>query len=145
MTSIVSTVRARTLVLAAGLLPALATACSGSHSAQDPTTPARQVHIRTPENESRPTPIHELSTGSLAAPVQDAAAAGLGGTRVLLLGGLNAADVSIDTVALVPGRHAPLLGRLPVALHDSAARPLGRTVYLFGGGNGLRTRDAIRR
>ena len=145
MTSMVSTVRARTLVLAAGLFPALAAACSGSHSVQDPTTPARQVHVRAPEKESRPTPLHELSTGALTAPVQDAAAAGLGGNRVLLLGGLNSADASTDTVALVSGRHASLVGRLPVALHDSAAVSLGRNVYLFGGGDGVRQLDAILR
>src|SRR5438132_854188 len=145
MTSIVSTVHARTLVLAAGLFPALAAACSGSHSVQDPTTPARQVHVRAPEKESRATPLHELSTGALTAPVQDAAAAGLGGNRVLLLGGLNSADASTDTVALVSGRHASLVGRLPVALHDSAAVSLGRNVYLFGGGDGVRQLDAILR
>jgi DNA-binding beta-propeller fold protein YncE len=141
----VSTVRARTLVLAAGLLPALATACSGSHSAQDPRAPAPQVNVRAPENESRPTHLHELSSGSLPAPVQDAAAAALGRNRVLLLGGLNSADGSTDTLALVSGRRASLLGRLPAALHDAAAVSLGRDVYLFGGGNGLRQVDAILR
>ena len=36
-------------------------------------------------------------------------------------------------------------GALPVALHDAAAVRLGRSVYLFGGGDGVRQLDAILR
>jgi YVTN family beta-propeller protein len=39
------------------------------------------------------------------------------------------------------GERAP--GRLPTAVHDAAAAKLGRSVYLFGGGDGARQHDEI--
>jgi YVTN family beta-propeller protein len=76
-------------------------------------------------------------TGALGAPLQDAASASIGRGRVVLLGGLDAADTSTDTVSVVAGRADRARGRLPGALHDAAAVQLGSATYLFGGGNGV--------
>jgi YVTN family beta-propeller protein len=82
---------------------------------------------------------------SLSAPLQDTAAANLGGGRVLLVGGLTAADTSSDSIRALNARGDIASGLLPGALHDSAAVPLGRAVYLFGGGNGTAQLDGILR
>jgi len=81
----------------------------------------------------------------LAAPLQDAAAARLGRDRVLLAGGLTAADVSSDAVSIVGPGSGRLLGPLPSALHDAAAVELGAAVYVMGGGDGSRQLDQILR
>ena len=83
--------------------------------------------------------------GRLTTPVQDAAIAALDGSKALLLGGLSAADLSTDTIRLEGVTGERTLGRLPGALHDSAAVRLGRAVYLFGGGNGTAQLDQILR
>ena len=61
----------------------------------------------------------------------------------MLLGGLTAADTSTATILVASARGASRLGRLPAALHDSAAVRLGGAVYLFGGGNGVSQLDTI--
>ena len=61
----------------------------------------------------------------------------------MLLGGLTAADTSTATILVASARGASRLGRLPTALHDSAAVRLGGAVYLFGGGNGVSQLDTI--
>jgi YVTN family beta-propeller protein len=81
-----------------------------------------------------PTQLVESVTGSLAGPLQDPSAAALGGGRVLLLGGLTAADTSSDSVIVATASDARSLGRLPSARHDTSAVRIGRFVYLFGGG-----------
>jgi N-acetylneuraminic acid mutarotase len=58
---------------------------------------------------------------------------------VLLMGGLDSADVSVADV-LLGGRTA---GQLPTALHDASAAPAPGGAYLFGGGEP--SRDAILR
>lgn len=68
----------------------------------------------------------------LAAPTQDAAAAALPGGGALVAGGLGPTGSSRADVAGV--RAAVGAGRLPAAAHDAAAVALGRSVYLFGGG-----------
>ncbi len=89
-----------------------------------------------------PVQVHERALPSLAAAVQDAAAAPCGG-GALLLGGLTAADVS--TGAITPVRSPCAAGTLPSAVHDAAAAALGGSVYLFGGGNGVSQLDGILR
>jgi len=76
--------------------------------------------------------------------VQDAAAVALGGDRVLLLGGLTAADRSrTDIRVATPAGDRPA-GALPTAVHDATAVRLGGWVYLFGGGTSANTQsDAI--
>ena len=78
--------------------------------------------------------LAESVTGSLGSPLQDPSSAELGGGRVLLLGGLTAADTSSDAVIVATAGGARQLGRLPSARHDTSAVRIGRFVYLFGGG-----------
>jgi DNA-binding beta-propeller fold protein YncE len=81
--------------------------------------------------------------GLLPRAVQDAAIAVADATHVLLLGGLNAADSSTDTVFIAGAAGGRRLGRLPNALHDSAATRLGSSIYLFGGGTASSQLDQI--
>ena len=87
----------------------------------------------------------ERSTGTLPAPLQDPSAASLGARRVLLLGGLTAADSSADGVLLATPARARTIGTLPSARHDTAAVALGGSVYLFGGGTATAQLDEILR
>jgi N-acetylneuraminic acid mutarotase len=71
---------------------------------------------------------------SLPAPLQDPAAADLGGGRFVLLGGLDAADTSTAGV-IVADLHGPVHETsLPGAQHDAQAAALTGSVYVFGGG-----------
>src|SRR5438067_9821886 len=86
----------------------------------------------------------QVPSGSLAAPVQDAAAVSYGHGAVLI-GGLTAADTSADSIVVSAGSAGRQIGRIPTALHDSAAVTIGSAVYLFGGGTGSRQLDTILR
>ena len=100
-------------------------------------------HVRTPKPARvAPRRLVERRRGRLPAPLQDAAAAPIGGSRVALLGGLTAADTSTDELLVVGAGGARRVGALPTALHDAAAVRLGRSVYLFGGGDGIRHAQA---
>lgn len=84
-----------------------------------------------------PVPRHlaEHQGGLLRVPVEDAAAAALGGGRVMLLGGLSSADRSVSDIHTVDTRGGDRrLGSLALAVHDTAAVHIGPSVYLFGGG-----------
>ncbi len=83
-----------------------------------------------------------VPAGALDSAVQDAAATTFGGGAVLL-GGLTAADTSRDDIVTVTRAGSRRVGRLPTALHDSAAVALGRLVYLFGGGTATAQIDTI--
>lgn len=52
----------------------------------------------------------------------------------MLLGGLNAADVSTDAVSVLDRQGPVSSARLPEAQHDAQGAPLGGRVYVFGGG-----------
>lgn len=93
---------------------------------------------------NRPLRIRARSAGSLSAPLQDAAMAAVGG-KVLLLGGLNAADVSTADIRTIVRGHERTIGRLPTVFHDGAAVGVGRFAYEFGGGDGVRQLDQILR
>ncbi len=88
------------------------------------------------------TRLVERAAPPLGAPVQDAAAASVGG-RVILLGGLTAADTSTDQILAATASGSRLIGHLPSARHDTAAAAIGGSVYLFGGGNGVAQLDEI--
>ena len=88
------------------------------------------------------TRIVERAGQPLGAPVQDAAAASAGG-RAILLGGLTAADTSTDQILAATASGSRVIGHLPSARHDTAAAAIGRSVYLFGGGNGVAQLDDI--
>lgn len=73
--------------------------------------------------------------GALPAPVQDAAVAGLGGQRLVLIGGLDAARRSTGAITLLSGGATKSGGVLPAVQHDAQAAALDGAVYLFGGGD----------
>jgi hypothetical protein len=58
------------------------------------------------------------------------------GGRMLLLGGLDPADLSTAGIwAFTPGKPLRRVGRLPFVTHDHAAVATGDTVWLIGGGD----------
>ena len=72
--------------------------------------------------------------GTLPAAVQDAAAAGLGGERVAMLGGIDAAAGSTGAITLLDGANSTSGGLLPAPQHDAQAASIAGAVYVFGGG-----------
>ncbi|HEX6679603.1 MAG TPA: hypothetical protein VF063_03050 [Gaiellaceae bacterium] len=113
----------------------------GAPSRQAATTGKDSRRLAEP---NRPLRIRARPAGSLSAPIQDAAMASVGG-KLLLLGGLDAADSSTaDIRTLVRGRERTI-GRLPTVFHDGAAVGIGRFAYEFGGGDGVRQLDQILR
>ena len=109
------------------------------------TTKARRSPVATPAKRvvHAPTRLAERVTGALPAALQDPAVAAIGGGRVLLLGGLTAADQSTDQILLANTRSARVIGHLPSARHDTAAVRLGRFAYVFGGGTASAQLDDI--
>ena len=90
-----------------------------------------------------PPKLVDHPAGQLTAPLQNAVGAGLGGGRVLVAGGLTAADTSTAAIVIAAAGSARALGQLPVAVHDAAAVRLGTTVYVFGGGDGVAEHSEI--
>ena len=99
--------------------------------------------IRTNPRAVVPRTLVARRAGRLDAPLQDAAAVSLDNSRAMLLGGLTAADTSTDAVSVISRNGQRASGRLLTAVHDAAAAKLGRSVYLFGGGDGARQHDEI--
>ena len=98
----------RLLVLGlAALACAIASGCSSTKHAAE-TAPRPDLAPRQTAK-AKPTPIGvvERTVGSLARPLQDAAAA-RSGTGALLLGGLDAADTSVSDVRFVSATHRDL-------------------------------------
>jgi YVTN family beta-propeller protein len=129
----------------APLLAALAAGCvaCGGHgtngTAPAPTAPVKpKKHVVA----ARPAHLVEHATGSLPAPLQDASAAA-GSGRVLLLGGLTAADASTDSILRARSGGALPFGTLPSARHDTAAVRIGADAYVFGGGTATSQLDEI--
>lgn len=71
---------------------------------------------------------------ALPTAVQDTAAAALDRERVVLLGGLDAADSSTAEVSVLDEHGVVATARLPEAQHDAQAAVLAGGVYVFGGG-----------
>jgi Kelch motif protein len=117
--------------------------CGAAHerAQQVPTggapDPVKQVRADPPVRRLVP-----VAAGRLAAPVQDAAAAPYTG-GVVLVGGLTPADVSSDAIVTATRAGSTRIGRIPTALHDSAAVHIGRAVYVFGGGTATTQLDTI--
>jgi Kelch motif protein len=83
--------------------------------------------------------------GKLPSPTQLPSVAGLPGGRALVLGGLNAADVSTDGIVRIGSSgSARMVGRLPAPLHDSAATEIAGRPYLLGGGDATSTAAVLR-
>src|SRR2546423_10310163 len=103
-------------------------ACGGAHMRAEQSTT-----IRTPDPVGRvkaAPPVRRLvpvAAGTLVSPVQDAAAAPHAG-GVVLVGGLTPADVSTDAIVGATRAGSGRIGRIPTALHDSAAVQIGRAV-----------------
>ena len=75
--------------------------------------------------------------GALAAAVQDAAVASVGG-RLLLAGGIDSAGASTSAIVATAGGGGgggALAARMPEPQHDAQAATLGGAVYVFGGGD----------
>jgi YVTN family beta-propeller protein len=142
------TVLAAAVALAAAALVALAVqrVRSPSGAAAPATTAETTTAARLRPVLARPRPksvaLSERVTGALPAPLQDPSAAVVG-RRVILLGGLTAADTSSGTVLSADAGSARSIGALPSARHDTAAATIGGSVYLFGGGNGVAQLDDI--
>ncbi|HEX3267385.1 MAG TPA: hypothetical protein VHQ98_05315 [Gaiellaceae bacterium] len=100
-----------------------------SAAATRPAAPARRLRVR--------------RIGSLPQSVSRLAAVALADGRVLALGGLVAGSSSDEMLLGRPERLRPV-GRLPVATHDAAAAQVGRSAYLFGGGQAVSTDAVIR-
>src|SRR3954452_12511098 len=122
---------------AAALLLAAATwaGCGGGASSTTSHAPPSASPHR-PHTSQR---VAVQRAGSLPAPVQLPAVTAAGNGRVKVIGGLDSADTSVDSVLIVDRRHARPSGHLPIALHDGAAATLGRHAYFFGGGSATGT------
>jgi DNA-binding beta-propeller fold protein YncE len=114
--------------------------CGGSSGT--PSAPGTTKQIGVPGAEVNPpaavAPLvvatHRI--GTLPAAVQLPAVAPLPGRRTLAMGGLDAADASVDAIVeIAPGGGSRIVGRLPTALHDAGGGTVGRTAYFVGGGN----------
>ena len=117
--------------------------CGGGHKAVQ-APPSRTVKASDPVRRAPP-PIRRLvpvAAGNLANAIQDAAAAPYNGGAVLI-GGLTPADVSSDEIVTATRAGSRRVGRIPGALHDSAAVTIGASSYLFGGGTGVAQIDTI--
>src|SRR2546421_5539742 len=133
--------RVRRLAVLGAALAVGCVACGGSPA------PVQRAHVGHAPGAAPRAPVHlvERSTGTLPAPLQDPSAAAVGAHRVVLLGGLTAADSSADGILLTTPARAHAIGTLPSARHDTAAVALGGSVYLFGGGTATAQLDEILR
>jgi DNA-binding beta-propeller fold protein YncE len=123
------------------LVPALAalvgaTGCSSSkHAARHETPPAATTTKHAAAAASHKlVRLVERRLGSLANPLQDAAAAA-SGSGAVIAGGLNSADESVGDVLFVSSGRQAVRGALPSARHDAAAVAIGGSTYVFGGGD----------
>jgi DNA-binding beta-propeller fold protein YncE len=129
------------LLLVLGVL--LAGCGGGGHKAAKADPPATGTASTAPVRRvgtiKRLVPV---AAGNLGSAIQDAAAAPYGGGAVLL-GGLTSADISSDQIVTATRAGSQRVGRIPTALHDSAAVTIGGNTYLFGGGTGTAQIDTI--
>ena len=133
------------LTIGAGVSAAAVWAADRDHDdGESSAQPTAGKAGRHPAEPNRALRVRASPAGSLAAPLQDAAMASVGG-KLLLLGGLDAADVSTAEIRTVTGGRERTIGRLPSVFHDGAAVGIGRFAYEFGGGDGIRQLDQILR
>ena len=81
--------------------------------------------------------------GTLSQELSKAAAVGLPGGRLMVLGG-ETGGASTSQVLLGTPEHLRASGRLPSPTHDAAAALVDRSVYLFGGGQGSSVDTIVR-
>jgi hypothetical protein len=78
--------------------------------------------------------LRQRRIGTLAAPLEDAAAVSTEIGRVVLLGGLDSSDTSTAAITIVAVGQTESAGELPQAQHDAQGAYLEGGVYVFGGG-----------
>jgi DNA-binding beta-propeller fold protein YncE len=131
------TARAGALVAASCALGA----CGGAHHVTS-TTPVRTATIRrSGATDARagpkggpPVRLRVVARRRLPGAVQLPGVAVLGDGTILAVGGLDAADRSVDAIVrLAPGRPRRV-GRLAEPAHDIGAAGIGGAAYAFGGG-----------
>jgi YVTN family beta-propeller protein len=134
-------VRAGGPILLATVVVLAGSACSSGskHPAETTTATVRQHVAPVPRH---PVRLVERPLPSLAAPLQDAAAAA-SGSGALVAGGLDAADTSVGQVRFVSTRGDAARASLPSVRHDAAAATIRGRAYVFGGGDGTRQLDEI--
>jgi DNA-binding beta-propeller fold protein YncE len=129
----------RALLIGAALLAATAGGCAsqGSNGSGALTTPTAggTSSSATAKSTAPSSPRLRLTaTAALPAPIQLPGLARISGGRVMAVGGLDAADSSVDTVLnVLPGSPRPLT-HLPQPAHDIGVSAIGPTAYAFGGG-----------
>jgi N-acetylneuraminic acid mutarotase len=127
-------------MVALGVLLVIAVALTVWLSSPSRTAPRRSASAQTARGSGRARPAKPARLAVSRLPVelpvalQDSAAAYLGAGRVVLLGGLNAADTSTDAVRVLEERGVSAGESLPEPQHDAQAALLGSRVYVFGGG-----------
>ena len=115
-----------------------------SHTTTHPFSAGLGVAIRPMVARPRAPKLVETSGGSLDAPMQDAATATVG-TYAVAVGGLTAQGTSTSDVIVVARGTSRIAAHLPAAQHDAGAVSIGSSVYVFGGGDGVRQLDHILR
>jgi hypothetical protein len=121
------------MLLAAALL---ATACGGGSSTTASHTRRTAAH-RTRQR-TAPAPPARLvyrSLYALPAPLRDPAYTTLADGRFVMIGGLDAADVSTSEIDVADLSGVHQAATLPLAQHDAQAATLGGKAYVFGGGS----------
>ena len=123
------------IVLALGTIAAMLVNGEKKTTAPPVTTKTVQRTHGDPVAQPVQRDLTEKVTGSLSAPLMDPSYVASGG-GIVLLGGLNAADTSVDTVIAAGYHGGQSIARLPSVRHDTAAAVINRDIYVFGGGNG---------
>ena len=134
------------LVVIAAVVVTLAATKSSSKSASTTTTTlaraAGPTALPLPTAPTTPPQYREVFVTNIAHAVADPAAGAIG-TRVIFAAGLDASGASTARVGSFATGVVHTLPSLPTAFHDSAGAVLGKSLYLFGGGDGVRQLDAI--
>ncbi|HYZ81968.1 MAG TPA: hypothetical protein VE571_11895, partial [Solirubrobacteraceae bacterium] len=125
------------LIVAAGM-----SACGGSGGqTASHTSRAAARHARAAKAAARrtaaitPVALRYRALYALPAPLRDPAYAPVGGGRFVMLGGLDAADVSASGIEVASLHGVVRSASLPSPQHDAQAAILGGKVYVFGGGD----------
>ena len=108
--------------------------CSGSTVASPSESPASTPSVEqssSPSPSASPQPFQRREA-SLPAPVEETAAAAAGG-RLYVMGGLNAAGQSLNTVYVFDGVRWAAGPTLPLPLDHASAAALDDRVYIAGG------------
>ena len=113
----------------------------GAGTAAPAQAPVRKA---APPVQTKPSPrLQVRRVGSLPESASRVAAVALPDGRILALGGLVAGSSS-DQILRGPPANLRAAGRLPTPTHDAAAALVGRSAYLFGGGEAVSSPAVVR-